>query len=335
VLVAGARKLPSFDEGVTFVRVENGRWIVGAFKADVTFGIVDGLARKNDPQPYVAVHGDLAAFTNGEGALNVTNLVTHAIVLKDAAACTGTSSLSSRFLWCDANPGGRVGHELRTGKEFSVGRSAFVSPDERYFVRVPGVGWDNDVISEDRVEWTSDTGRTVTLTKKVPRATANMEPMTSTVPVAFCGDGKLFAIVTKKELVVHRDRTVKLISASSADASVYSPRTSYMPFTASDGLVPRTSLMTRLSPSCRCVSPISTGTGASNIVAGGIVTSCITAHVESLFGACMSATFVSRSCKRASSFDVSVAHDASTRRTRYRIDQGWSFSIAASSIFRR
>ena len=88
-----------------------------------------------------------------------------------------------------------------------------MSPDERYVVRVPGVGWGSNLISEDRVEWTSaETGRTVTLTKDVPHVTDD-QPLTLTVPVAFCGEGKLFAIVTKKELVVYRGDARRLALA--------------------------------------------------------------------------------------------------------------------------
>ncbi len=223
ILLAGARKL-QLDEGMRFDRVENGRWIVIALDDDAerSVRIIDALGRTKDTRTYVAVRGDLAAFADPSTmGVSVTNLVTHATLLKDAQLCTAGGmwswSLSSRFLWCNSNRSGSTGHDLRTGKTFEVGQSAFTSPDESYLVRVPGVGWGSNLISEDLVEWTSaGSGRTVTLTKDVPHATDQMTPLTSTVPVAFCGEGKLFAIATRKELVVYRGVDAKRLAAARA-----------------------------------------------------------------------------------------------------------------------
>jgi hypothetical protein len=222
-LLAGARALPKLAKGERFDRVENGRWIVIASGDDErAFHVIDGLAGTRNARAYVAVLEDLAAWEDPATAgVTVSNLATHATVLKDAALCTAGGtwgwSLSPRFLWCNSNRGGSTGYELRTGKTFFVGQSASMSPDERYVVRVPGVGWGGDLISEDHVEWTSvDTGRTVTLTRDVPRATDQTTPMTSTVPVAFCGDGKLFAIITRKELVVYRGSDAKRLAGAGA-----------------------------------------------------------------------------------------------------------------------
>ncbi len=219
-LIAGARKLPKLEKGESLERVESERWIViTPGDEQRTLHVIDGLAGKRDARAYVAVRGDLAAWEDPTTmGVTVSNLVTHATVLKDAALCTAGGtwdwSLSSRYLWCNSNRGGSTGYDLHGGKTFYVGQSASMSPDERYVVRVPGVGWGSNLVSEDHVEWTSaDTGRTVTLTKDVPHATDDQPPLTSTVPVAFCGDGKLFAIVTKKELVVYRADARRLASA--------------------------------------------------------------------------------------------------------------------------
>jgi hypothetical protein len=221
-LLAGARKLRSLDEDMTFDRVENGRWIVLATgDGEPRFHILDGLARKMDAREYVAVHGDLAAFEGESMTVSVMNLVTHKEVVKDVSVCTAGGmwswELSSRFLWCNSNRGGWVGTDLRSGKTFDVGQSAFVALDESYLVRVPGVGMPGNLISEDHVEWASaNTGRTVTLTKDVVRATDQTTPLTSTVPLAFCGEGKLFAIATRKELVVYRGADARRLAAAGA-----------------------------------------------------------------------------------------------------------------------
>jgi hypothetical protein len=92
-----------------------------------------------------------------------------------------------------------------------------MSPDESYLVRVPGAGEEGTLISADHVEWTSaDTRRTVIVTKDVPHATEKTQPYTSTVPIAFCGDGKLFAIVTRKDLVIHRGSDAKQLASARA-----------------------------------------------------------------------------------------------------------------------
>ena len=222
-LVAGARKLASLEPGAQLERVENGRWVVVAFgDGERTFEVIDGLSRKKDPHTYVAVSGDFAASQDKDTlTITVSNRVTGAVVLKDASPCASGGvvnySLTSRFLWCHSSRFGSTGHDLRTGREIYVGQSAIVSPDESYFVRVPGVGLAGDLISEDRADWVrANDGRTVTLSTDVPNATDVTPALTSTVPIAFCGDGKLFAITTQKDLVVHRGADAKRLAAARA-----------------------------------------------------------------------------------------------------------------------
>ncbi|HEX4517008.1 MAG TPA: hypothetical protein VH054_25850 [Polyangiaceae bacterium] len=219
-LLAGARKL-RLGKDMTFDRVENGRWIVLATgDGEPRFHILDGLTGKMDAREYVAVRGDLAAFEGESMTVTVTNRVTHKEVVKDVSVCTAGGAwsweLSPRFLWCTSSRSGAVGTDLRTGTTFDVGQSAFVALDESYLVRVPGIGLPGNVISEDHVEWASaETGRTLTLTKDVEPATDQTPPLTK-VPVAFCGEGKLFAIVTRKELVVYRGADARRLSAARA-----------------------------------------------------------------------------------------------------------------------
>jgi hypothetical protein len=218
VLVAGARKLPSL-EGTTFDRVENGRWIVGTFTRGNTVRVVDGLTRTLDPKMYVAVHGDLAVSTDPTYLdATVTNMLTHTTVLQAVCAdSTDSWSLSSRFLWCESSGAGPTGFDLHTGARLDVGLSARMSPDESYLVRVPGAGEEGTLISADHVEWTSaHTRRTVIVTKDVPPATDKTQSYTSTVPFAFCGDGQLFAIVTRRDLVIHRGSDAKQLASARA-----------------------------------------------------------------------------------------------------------------------
>ena len=126
-LIAGARKLPKLEKGESFERVESGRWIV-ATSGDVqrTLHVIDGLAGKKDARAYVAVRGDLAAWEDPTTmGVTVSNLATHATVLKDAALCTAGGiwdwSLSSRYLWCNSNRGGSTGYDLQSGKTFTSG----------------------------------------------------------------------------------------------------------------------------------------------------------------------------------------------------------------------
>jgi hypothetical protein len=219
-LVAGARKVAKLAKGERFDFVANKRFIVvSAADVETDLHLIDGLTGKRDARTYIAVGDDLVAFQDEVTGITVRNISTHAIILKDIGPCaaggTWTWSISPRFLWCDSNRGGRTGYDLHTGKAFEVGQSAFTSPDERYVVRVPGVGWGSNLISEGHAEWTSaDTGRTVTLTKDVPHATEDTEPLTSTMPVAFCGTGKLFAIVTKRDLEIHRGADGKRLAVA-------------------------------------------------------------------------------------------------------------------------
>lgn len=222
---AGARWKKKLKPDEHFLRVENGRWVVvGAGDVVMSERVIDGMTGKLvDTRTYVDVRGDLGAATSDDGSsVTVWSLVTHLPgAVKNAGICSAGGlidwSLTNRFLQCDSNRGGATVHDLRTGKETFVGQATAMSPDERYFVTVPGKGWGENLISADRVTFHGfDTNRDVLVSRDVPPATDSTVALQTTVPVAFCGDGTLFAIVGRREVAVYRGADATRLAGTGA-----------------------------------------------------------------------------------------------------------------------
>jgi hypothetical protein len=229
-LAAGTRWSLPLREGEKLERVEAGRWIVIRTPVTTTNGtgpvdalrVIDGVTGSADAKHYVDVSADFALASSAHDlGIVVWNMATRTSVYTTQDACVAGGlmqwALSRRFLRCESNRFGVALRDLRSGKEYALDQSSSLSPDETYTVTSPGRGWGGNTLSEDTVSYTNlDTGLAVTLTKDVPPVTESTPTPGTTVPVVFCGTGRLFAIVGRHKLSVHRGFDAALLAQAPA-----------------------------------------------------------------------------------------------------------------------
>jgi hypothetical protein len=213
-VIAGVRWSRELDpESESFGRVEGLRWVVITTpgKRHMVERVIDGLSGRVDPRRFEGILGDRAILeSETDSDATVVNLATGKLVRHQPPCTAGERvdwSLSPGFLECASNRFGANLFALDGGKDISVDQATSLSPDHRYLVHRPGVSWEGSLLSPDRVSYERvGGGRTITLTKDVPPVTEESPRLSVTVPIAFCGEGELFAIVTQRDLVIHRGK---------------------------------------------------------------------------------------------------------------------------------
>jgi hypothetical protein len=218
---AGVRWSRPLRAGESLESVEDERWVViSALNGKPSKRVIDGLSGRVDKRSFIDVLGDRAIVkTEEDSGATVVSILTGRIFRHESACVAGGTfewSLAPGFLMCTSYRFGSFLFALDGGKDITVDQSTSLSPDNRYLVHRPGVSWGSTLLSPDRVSYERVGGRTITLTKDVPPATEDTPPLSPTVPVAFCGDGALFAIVTRHDLVIHRGKDGARLAAARA-----------------------------------------------------------------------------------------------------------------------
>jgi hypothetical protein len=204
--------------------LEDARWLVidtgtrerpryeGAPLGGPYYRVVDATTGATPKGTYLAIQGHYLGDYGSNGLeARVIDLESGKVVAYTPACAAGgvweySLSNTGRFLVCEANRGrSRFWDAKRAGRDAPIGGfGVSLAPNDTYAIAVPAIGGfvsEASLTEVVRVDLNSDAQKALTSDVHVPKDFNDTTPNT---PVAFCGQGALFAIVTLHEIAVYR-----------------------------------------------------------------------------------------------------------------------------------